>query len=393
MLVDGDNIVWLGRAQGGARITTLDRLINVFDLEEIDPLPVSRVQALLPKRYRDSFPQWGPMTPGAGRAVLEALHHALPDYADLLNQLSLEVRPWVPSGARSDLLNQERDAVGLLLDVGGIGRAPLRSWTTPTADVPFLSGLPERGVIEDASIAHDVERFAGWAEVPSVRLEWHVFENARKRMFVMNANRTTVEKTLGVHVVYFNEARSSFVLVQYKKFRREGASGRLVYRPDKNLDTELQRMRQIDEQCNVRADGEFRLLPSPCWVKICLPQAVVRNPAELVGGMYLPRQYFEQALQVTVGRRGGRHISFDSQQRRIANTLFIDLLSDGWIGSCGSGSALVEKLVRSSLSNGRAVVFGAQLPPPITSTQEAASISGQSDSKPEPWDGDEAVPF
>lgn len=39
-------------------------------------------------------------------------------------------------------------------------------------------------------------------------------------MFVMNANRTPVERTLGVDLVYWNEQERAFVLVQYKKMVR-----------------------------------------------------------------------------------------------------------------------------------------------------------------------------
>ncbi len=103
----------------------------------------------------------------------------------------------------------------------------------------------------------------------------------------MNANRTPVEHTLGVDVVYFNEARGSFVLVQYKKMREEGSDGRkaLSYRPDDSLDDELERMRRIDALC-MEQSGEFRLLTTACWMKLCNPTRPrcyrVRRPVGLI---------------------------------------------------------------------------------------------------------------
>jgi hypothetical protein len=73
---------------------------------------------------------------------------------------------------------------------------------------------------EDALISYDTGRFRRWTEVPSARVEWRVFGSGDKKIFIMNANTKPVEHSLGVDLVYFNESRRSFVLVQYKKMGR-----------------------------------------------------------------------------------------------------------------------------------------------------------------------------
>jgi hypothetical protein len=179
----------------------------------------------------------------------------------------------------------------------------------------------------------------------------------------MNANRTAVEHTLGVDVVYWNEQRSSFVLVQYKKLRREGndneGTTQPEYRPDHNLGGELERMRQVDARCTPQP-GDFRLLSTPCWLKLCNPSGRVGDASDLIKGMYFAREHFEELIRTCRGPKGGTVITYENSTRHLSNTLFIELVQDGWIGSSGSASDQIRDIVRESISTGHSVLFGAQ---------------------------------
>ena len=69
-----------------------------------------------------------------------------------------------------------------------------------------------------------------------------VFEESGNQLTVINVNRTDVEHALGVDLVYYSHRFASFVLVQYKRMRRE--SGQNVYRRP-SLKHELERMRAL----------------------------------------------------------------------------------------------------------------------------------------------------
>jgi len=253
----------------------------------------------------------------------------------------------------------ERDAVGLVLEFADMPRAPLRQWRIPAGESPFLSGLPDGVPMEDAQIAYDLERFADWAPQRSGRVEWRVFTKGRRRLLVMNANRTSVEHTLGVDVVCYNESLMSFVLVQYKKLKksRRGSQETLSYRPDANLANELDRMRRVDALSH-GAVGPFRLLHTPCWLKLTEPRSVVSDPAELLPGMYFAREHFESLLLELRGPKGGVRIGYDNVSRYLNNTLFTDLVRDAWIGSRSVATEEIKRLVHQNLAGGRAVVFG-----------------------------------
>jgi hypothetical protein len=298
-----------------------------------------------------------------GQAVVRAIIEMRPHEAGLIRSLQRPLDVRFPRGAAGELLNQERDGLGLLLGLAGVGRQVLRSWSSSQAGIPFLDGLPERSIMEDHLIVHDTERFGSWLPRETGHVAWRSFTDGRNKIFVMNANRTAVEHTLGVDVVYWNEQRSSFVLVQYKKMRRESdepaGPTHLEYRPDHNLSGELERMRQVDAQCRPQP-GDFRLLSTPCWFKLCDPSGHVGDPTDLIKGMYFAREHFEELMQTCRGPRGGTVITYENSTRHLSNTLFIELVRDGWIGSSGSASDQIRDLVRESISTGHAVLFGAQ---------------------------------
>jgi hypothetical protein len=231
----------------------------------------------------------------------------------------------------------------LLLDIAGVSRGVLRMWNQPPAATPFLHGMSSTPALEDHLIAYDVERFSDWVNVATDDVAWRAFASARRRIFVMNAKRTPVERTLGVDVVYWNDQDKAFVLVQYKKMTRESTgksrSGstayRGIYRPDRNLLAELARMAAIDALCE-QQPGDFRLLPTPCWLKLCRFDVQVRDLAALVGGMYLARVHFEELITKSAGRRGAKHLTYDH----------VELVKDGWIGSRGAATGQIEQPVR-----------------------------------------------
>lgn len=266
-------------------------------------------------------------------------------------------------GAHAELLSQERDAAGMLLDIGlgGTSRKALREWAPPAADAPFLHGMRNYSALEDHLIDHDVGRFLAWVQVPNVRVGWHTFTEGRRQIFIMNANRTAVERTLGVDVVYLNQTTRSFILVQYKKMRREstGRGDSLFYRPDDDIDAELKRMARIDELC-ARVNGDFRLLPSACWMKLCEPDPNIIDPATLIKGMYFAREHFLELMTSCKGPRGGTRIGYENAPRYLNNTMFTNLVADGWIGSSGPATKEIERLIRDSLETGHAVMVGIQ---------------------------------
>ncbi len=359
LLVDEEEAIrWLGRAQGGPIITNRERRIEVTEIEDFGSLLLDDLRQHLPHKYKSRL-DLGILTPGTGRAVVKALIDIDPHLEESIGRLSRPRRLHLPSGARGRLLDEQRDGVGLLLEIGGIGRESLREWSPPATRASFLAGMTQRPVSEETLINHDVRRFPGLAETLGAEVDWQVFEGNRRRMFVMNANMEPVENTLGVDVVYFNETFKSFVLVQYKRLIRESNDDDelgLWYRPDSNLPSELDRMRAVDGLYG-SGKGDFRLFAQACWVKLCHPSAT-QDPLQLIKGMYLAREYFDELLKICKGPRDGVRLGYRNVPRYINNTLFAQLVKDGWIGTCGTGTDELGEVIRTVLQSRRALVLG-----------------------------------
>lgn len=367
LLIYGDRVKWVGQARGGHTITTFDRVVSVDQITEVDEVLLSELAAVLPVRHRAVLDRRGIVPPAGGRALLDAFVELRPWTAEVIERLQQPQDLRLPRGRRGELLSQERDGLGLLLDIADVGRTVLRAWTPPPIGVPFLAGMPTTPVLEDHLIAHDIDRYSDWLSVPTDNVAWRAYQRRGRRMFVMNANRTPVERTLGVDVVYWNEHDKAFVLVQYKKLTRalKGTSRagaheyHDVFRPDRNLAAELERMTAIDTLCEQQA-GDFRLLPTPCWLKLCRFDAHISDPSALTKGMYLARSHFEELLNKSAGPRGGKQLTYDNVPRHITNTMFTDLVKDGWLGSRGAATDQIKQLIRESLETRHAVMVGIQ---------------------------------
>ena len=276
----------------------------------------------------------------------------------------------------SETVALERDAVGLALDAfdesGQLRRHTLRGWTAPEAGdlTSFLDGLGGVHTIEDQLVARDAAVFPDVAHVRHT-VTGAVFSLGARKLEVFNVNRTAIETSLGVDLLYWNEAFNAWTLTQYKSMER-GRSGKgeiAVYRPDAGFVDELARMQRFrlpypDTSRTADGGAAYRLNGDGFFFKLCARVQLEVLSESLLPGMYLPREYVETLLvdSTTAGPRGGRSLTFENTQRHISNTLFAELVRDGWVGTRGESSSRIAEIVRASLKAGRAVVLARSRP-------------------------------
>lgn len=371
LLDDESHIRWIGRAQGRQIVSDRERRVDISEIEEIDGPAWQELEEVLPERHRQQL-SLGILPEAMGRAVTQTLVNFHPSYADTIQRLSRQTAFQITASDHARRLNEQRDGTGLLLEIGGIGRESLRQVSGFVASQPsFLAGISDRSVSEESIISHDVSRFPGLAESLNAHVDWRMFEGSGRRMFVMNTNMEPLEQTLGVDVLYYSESERSFVLVQYKRLVREASArgpAKAWYRPDKNLEAEMKRMEVIDESYGNASNGCFRLHSKACWVKLCDASAQVESPMELIKGMYLAREYFQELLASLKGPRGGVLLGYENVPRHVNNTTFIQLVKDGWIGTRGTGTVGLERVVADVLRSRRALVLGIAIETPSSST-------------------------
>lgn len=347
-------------------VSTIDKRYRFSNFVDLANLNLDELISQVPARFRRNI-GFGVVAEASWGATLEALKRLRPDRAadlDGLNQLVARYRQII-GDARYDNVALEKDATGTALEIGGIGRSELTSWSPAERPAPFLQGLARARLHEDAAIANDVQYFGNWRAIRRSVVGAVEFQGQNQAVTVVNVNRTRVERSTGVDLVYYHHQHAAYTMVQYKRMSREaidGISETAVYRPrsDRSLQAELRRMEAINRQVSApTALSDYRLHLGTAFVKLCPPLHLDPTSAELVKGMYLPLDFFVMLLgsDEARGRRGAVRITFESAGRHLNNTQFVELVQAGWVGSHDLGTLRIDRLVRQGLDAGRSLLL------------------------------------
>lgn len=345
------------------RAATRKHLLKVSNFVWIDPLSLDDLEAALPTSVRRFF-GLGLFGEGTGIRAMEAVKRLRPAQANEIGRLerALDVPP-VRRGAAAEIVAMEKDAVGVALDIAGFDRAPIGEIgeVDEEEETPFLGRLRRASLVEDQIINHDAGVFADWDLARQSVVGATDFEQDGKRLTVINVNRLAPEHSLGVDLVYYHHTYEAFVLVQYKRMRREEIEEqeRLVYRPDAHHRDQVAQMRQLGTAADPTVPKEYRLNPDACYFKLCNPETLDPYSTALLPGMYLPLELSEFLIDsgAISGPGGGPAFSYETVERRLSNTLFTDLVQAGWVGTRGDVSARLRPIIEFMVENGRSVVL------------------------------------
>lgn len=372
LLITTDEDGWQSIAEVGVltrstrRIATGVHRLHYKREYELEPLDAEALLDVIPNRLHAAAEgrasSGGSLTAKATTAVVRALRKLRPDADATLRRLLGQQRSTTPRLAGDGLqaAAQEADAVRLALDIAGLDKNEIRS-VRPDGVSSFIEVLSDLRVPEDMAIAYDSMRFLDFDRVghPSGVVR---FSRSEERLTVININRQPLERTTGADLVYINETAESFVLVQYKTFRREGnetdLGQRLVYRPDTQFRAELARMRKFKPGKKGATDAAFRLHPGCCFLKFCKPIASLDyDQRQLVSGMYLPIEYYDLLAEgeTIKGPRGGIALSYETVPRHLSNELFVLLVRGGWIGTYGATTQRLTKVIQAGLEERHSV--------------------------------------
>ncbi|GFO81213.1 MAG: hypothetical protein A49_08400 [Methyloceanibacter sp.] len=149
-------------------------------------------------------------------------------------------------------------------------------------------------------------------------------------------------------------------MVQYKMLERHNRrDGNVdwIYRPDTNLESEIERMRKFSSQ-HPSGPYEYRLNPQVFYLKF-----VKRDGALSNAGIVMPIDHFERLRTdpACKGQRGAILVSFETLAGRyLRQGPFLDLIQSGYIGATAKTTDHLKQLVEAVVTGDRAVVAAIQ---------------------------------
>lgn len=247
----------------------------------------------------------------------------------------------------------QKDAIALALKVFGLSPADHASVVEERVDSE--SGLADVPVREDAVIEHDARVIPGFHLDSSDLTGRAVFRNGNEALEVITANKRPLEEMLGVDLIYLNALKGNVVMVQYKMLERVSAGGDTdwLYRPDKQFEKELARMKRFCE-AHPPALHEYRINPQVFYLRFVRRDAILGQAA-----ITIPIDQFQvlRSDPRCSGPKGAFRISFNTLGGRyLRQDGFLDLLSSGYIGAYASRTRDFTRLIESSLRSNRAIV-------------------------------------
>ena len=371
------------------QVVTSKNRIEFSSIVSLNGIPIEAIEARLSQQIQTHFIRvsngvGGIFPPETWSRLLEAIKAERPDISSDIDRLVglLQFAGYRITGEAAEILLQERDALGIALDIfSGSNKlrdrvlgewAPREEQLTQLDEgektaqlIPraggissFTKGIPQQYIQEEAAIQHDLFNWPGMTPMHETGIS--VFESGDRRLEVIYANRNNLENTLGVDLLYYNESFQLFVLVQYKIMTE--VSGEMLYRPDAQLHLELARMDEFSRTNRltgpISTHEQFRLNDDGFMLKL-VPQRGLRPASgELIKGMYVTREYMHFLLGPNgpVGPRSGSKITFDNAPRYMTNSQFTSFVNEGWIGTRGVQSTDIRAMLKRFYETGRAVV-------------------------------------
>jgi len=374
---DGESIGYAALARRGRKVATRKYQITFQNFLKFSSINFRELEAIIEPKLRSHFIR---VSSGEGSrvppktwtqlfTVIKNLRSGIADELDELERLRKTAHQTF-TGRGFDVVTQEKDAFDLALKIFGIELRDLSlQWLPQDHDqpAPFLKGLTEVRIPEDTLIYHDANVFGDWAVFKRYQIGAIEFERRREKLTIMNVNRTKIENTLGVDLFYYHHKFNSFNMVQYKRMERQ--HGQPIYRPiDKSYYNELSKMQAfrtkfLAETKMLNLD-ENRLHWTGFFFKLCMLETFNPSSTSLIPGMYLPLDYWEMLVNSNSvkGPREGIGITYDNVGRYLNNTLFIELVQNGWIGSKGIASTVLVELIRELLGMDRSAIIAISQP-------------------------------
>jgi hypothetical protein len=292
------------------------------------------------------------------RTIVSSLTEIDEEYINLMKRIILSDKKINNKNNRNRIISTERDALGIVLRINGLDNEinKITGWNIEEISTPeFLRNLESIKVREDLLIIKDSNIFGDWRLINNDVHSINTFSNGTNCVTIIYANRTRIENNIGVDLIYFDHINRSYILVQYKRLADE--NGKYVYRPnnDKSLNKELDLMKKLELRLS-KDKSDYRINDQVFYFKFCQERQEVHTK-DISKGFYMPKDYFLLFSKLQKENGNSIVISYDTITKYLTNTVFIELIKSGLIGTRIEDADLISNIIEESLSNKKSLIL------------------------------------
>ena len=340
----------------------LDRPISAAELARVMAVSLGERVSSAERLKRIPVPEWIPL--------LSAIKQLRPDTADQLDALVRrreEERRIAGDNIRLLRLMEQRDAIGLALDIASLDRQTIlreANYEKTDSAMSALDLLDHEPLQEQDLIRKDEKIFKALL-TPDMRSARFTGPGGREvRVHVYD--KKPLETVLGVDLLIYQESYRSFLLLQYKNMKQVPARRGQTwsYLVDEQIHKQMTAMEKglaASQRQDSLPQGlhDWRLHSGPFYFKFCETTRANARDDALVGGITLGLDHLSHFLTLpdAEGGHGGLRVGYDNCPRYLNNTQFVDLAREGWIGCDQKGYQLITEVLAANQEGGKAAML------------------------------------
>ena len=346
-----DDEIYLSNSSNKRKVTSIESAITLFNFEKLALNSIEEITSYLSRRTKKTFLEKISLDISAFSEVLnkEIYNYFLEYHDQKINSVLKNKKTF-----HNSVSFMQDDAIHFAMSIAKLDS----SFRLESVEIKENTETELISLSEDNVIIFDTNN-----DIQGLSREIDItgratYRNESEELIIYTANKNPLEHLLGVDLIYINNIQKNMVMVQYKILKKEGDSW--IFRDNNQLRNEIERMNRVKEILNDNSQNEYRLNPSPFFLRFIKRLSSGNNPVSFCISLNHYQQIMNQS--VTLGPLGGRRIGYDEMQKHyIGKSELEGLIRSGYVGTYSQDTDNIHEIIRlissGQQSNGLVIAF------------------------------------
>ena len=346
-----DDEIYLSNSSNKRKVTSIESAITLFNFEKLALNSIEEITSYLSRRTKKTFLEKISLDISAFSEVLnkEIYNYFLEYHDQKINSVLKNKKTF-----HNSVSFMQDDAIHFAMSIAKLDS----SFRLESVEIKENTETELISLSEDNVIIFDTNN-----DIQGLSREIDItgratYRNESEELIIYTANKNPLEHLLGVDLIYINNIQKNMVMVQYKILKKEGDSW--IFRDNNQLRNEIERMNRVKEILNDNSQNEYRLNPSPFFLRFIKRLSSGNNPVSFCISLDHYQQIMNQS--VTLGPLGGRRIGYNEMQKHyIGKSELEGLIRSGYVGTYSQDTDNIHEIIRlissGQQSNGLVIAF------------------------------------